>query len=90
MQKNNPTTLEEAYAIINEHGFSRITEKIVLMWGDPLLGKYLDSLLISDRQNRQGFPPDVGRALLFIHSAHQQEFPSTDNWIQTRTGWVAS
>lgn len=39
--------------------FPRILEKIVSLWEKPELDTYLNELMVSDRQDRQGFPDDV-------------------------------
>lgn len=77
--KNMPS-FESAISVINEYGFSRISENISFLWGEPEIEEYLNSLLISDRVDRKGFPIDVCRALMVIYDLNIKR-SATDKWI---------
>lgn len=59
---------------IVEAKFPRIAAQIVDLWGTPECDRHLDKLIIDDRGNRAGFPPDVMAALLEISRQHQDRF----------------
>src|SRR5512144_2171883 len=59
--------------------FSRIGEKISLMWGSIELQQYLSGLIIDDRGGRQGFPPQIAAALARIYDEHGKLFPDDDS-----------
>ncbi|WP_051710885.1 ankyrin repeat domain-containing protein [Andreprevotia chitinilytica] len=50
--------------------FPRITEKIAEMWGQDALASYFEDLLIMDRPDRQGFPPEIGMELMLLSIAY--------------------
>lgn len=52
--------------------YPRILDKINLLWGTTNLHKYFEETLFTDRDKRQGFPPEVMDALGKIHGEHQQ------------------
>lgn len=52
--------------------FPRILEKVTHLWGSMALHKYFQETLLTDRNNRQGFPPEVMDALGQLHVEHQQ------------------
>ena len=54
--------------------FPRIHQKLVPLWGSAAGEAYLDSLIVDDRGNRQGFPPDVMRGLLVLQRVHFERF----------------
>ena len=58
------------YASELEQHFPRIVGVIILQWGHPQLDRYVDSLLIDERGNRQGFPGAVVSELLFLQQVH--------------------
>jgi hypothetical protein len=55
-----------------EAKFPRIAETIRDLWGSARLDRYLDQLLIDDRGNRNGFPPEVVEALLVLSRRHSE------------------
>ncbi|HLU76965.1 MAG TPA: hypothetical protein VKZ48_03555 [Burkholderiales bacterium] len=66
--------------------YARIAEEILDRWGTDRLEPYIDSLLIDDRGNRSGFPPEVAQALLMLSSEHSRRYPpaaSADPWHWT-------
>jgi hypothetical protein len=54
--------------------FPRIHQNLVTLWGTGPGEDYLDGLIMDDRGNRQGFPPDVFRAVLILQRVHFQTF----------------
>ncbi len=64
---------EEAVALLKTL-FPRIHQNLVTMWGTGPGEAYLDGLIMDERGNRQGFPPDVLRALLVLQRVHFQTF----------------
>ncbi len=52
--------------------YPRILDRINLMWGSKELHIYFEQTLFSDRDKRQGFPPEVMEALGEIYNEHQQ------------------
>ncbi len=50
----------------------RVLYSIEMLWGTTELHQYLGKTLFTDRNNRQGFPPDVMSALMKIYAEHTQ------------------
>ncbi|UXY16271.1 ankyrin repeat domain-containing protein [Chitiniphilus purpureus] len=64
-----PTILAERYP--------RIAARVAELWGTPMLSAYFEELLIMDRPDRQGFPPEVGAELMTLAYAYDQiAFPA--------------
>jgi len=57
-----------------EAKFPRIAKTVRELWGKRELDDYLDRLLIDDRGNREGFPPEVVEALLALSHRHLERF----------------
>jgi len=57
-----------------EAKFPRIAETIRGLWGHSELDRYLDHLLIDDRGDRHGFPPEVVEALLVLSRRHLERY----------------
>lgn len=53
-----------------EQQFPRIAFRLVELWENVACGDYLRSLLMDDRGDRQGFPPDVMNDLILLDSIH--------------------
>jgi hypothetical protein len=51
-----------------EQHFPRIAQKLVLVWPSEACAIYLTSLIVNEREARQGFPPEVLDDLLMLHS----------------------
>jgi len=68
-----------------EQQFPRILAKIADLWGTPALDAYLDQMMVSDRPNRHGFPPEVATDMFRLSTAHSALAlaPKTVN-----TGWA--
>lgn len=50
--------------------FPHILARIADLWGSAALDAYLDSLMLDDRDGRQGFPPDVATEIFRLISTH--------------------
>jgi hypothetical protein len=72
-QPTDKELTEEAVALLKTL-FPRIHERLVTLWGSGPGETYLDGLIMDDRGNRQGFPPDVLRGLLVLQRIHFQTF----------------
>ena len=66
--KANP----KAYPEHMERSFGRILHKISNAWGTDELDELFSRLLISDKENRQGFPPEVAREIFALHLLHEK------------------
>jgi len=72
------------FNIINTR-FPHIGKKITLLWGYKEFVVYMNTLLTETRgDTRQGFPPNVGSALLNLLHIHDTLYPQhmikTDKW----------
>jgi hypothetical protein len=66
-------------------GFSRIADRIELLWEEAELNDYFTSLIIDQRGDRSGFPEAVFSDILslyILHNAEDNEF-KLDPWILT-------
>jgi len=50
--------------------FPHILAKVADLWGSAALDTYLDSLMLDERDGRQGFPPDVATEIFSLSSLH--------------------
>ncbi|XZG71145.1 ankyrin repeat domain-containing protein [Chitinibacteraceae bacterium HSL-7] len=67
--------------------YPRIIERVVELWGSDALAAYFDDLLIMDRPDRQGFPPEVGLELMELALAHERTLKASgggDVWGHVR------
>ena len=66
----------------------RLFKQFELLWGYPKeFDKWISTLWIDDRGDRQGFPPDVMSALIRLSNLHTKKFGSfekTDAWSVNR------
>ena len=54
----------------------RLLERICAIWRSPECARYLRCLILDERGDRQGFPPEVMSELLLLSSLHElQEVP---------------
>ncbi len=66
----NQSAWNELSAI--ERRFSRIAQELAARWKRGDIDAYLNSLLLDDRGNRQGFPAGVLEELMFLSSLRWQ------------------
>jgi hypothetical protein len=57
-----------------ETRFPRIASAIQLLWGHPEMDTYFQKLVVDERGDREGFPPDVMSDLLFLATLHKTSF----------------
>jgi len=60
----------DAYPSQLEQRFPHVLERITVLWGSRQMDDYFLSLLVSDRQNRQGFPADVAKEIFQVSVIH--------------------
>lgn len=58
--------------------FARVLQHIELFWGSKEALEYLDSLIIKDRGDREGFPLEALREVAMIKHVHDFLFPALD------------
>ena len=72
------------YPYALESKFPRILDAILSLWDDDEeIERYFAGLMVSDRPDRAGFPPDVASDIVhlnLIHAAHTARVSSGDVW----------
>ncbi|AOY00073.1 hypothetical protein BJP62_06195 [Jeongeupia sp. USM3] len=72
--------------------FPRIANRLAELWGTDAINGYLESLMIMDRPDRQGFPPEIGLELMSFGIAHDEIMrrpaDSGDVWDHVREAAV--
>lgn len=53
-----------------ENQFPRIFEKIMLLWDKPGMSAYFTELMVPERQDRAGFPPDIAAEIVRLSLVH--------------------
>ena len=61
----------EVYPNQLEQRFPHVLARITALWGSPEMDGYFASLLFSDRQGRQGFPPAVAMEISRLSTIHR-------------------
>lgn len=61
-----------------ETAYPKIMEKIILTWGHPECEKFLNSLMIDSRGDRQGFDPEIMSELMLLAALSERSEP--DMW----------
>jgi len=67
--------------------YARIVNRIAAIWADEVLTMdYLNSLTLSDRPNRQGFPPEIGREITALSRLASERMPANlfDPWVDRK------
>jgi hypothetical protein len=54
-----------------EQQFPQVAKKLCMVWPSEACAAYLTSLLVSDRETRKGFPPEVVEDLLMLHAINE-------------------
>lgn len=75
---------EEYLSTIRACGFNKIADRIELIWGSFELDEYFSSLVISNREDRQGFPHEVFSAIIKLYLLHVDLFPGI---IKQKSPW---
>jgi hypothetical protein len=71
------------YPFALESKFPRILSQIMLLWGKPQIDDYFMSLMVNDREDRAGFPPDVAAEIMrlnLVHASSHKSHKKTDVW----------
>lgn len=76
----------QAYPHHLEQRFPHVLEKLTSVWGTPAADPYLQSLMVTDRSDRQGFPMDVASEILRLSMLHDVLRPAT---LSVKKGWSA-
>jgi hypothetical protein len=63
--------------------FPRIAGCIAGLWGHREIEAYFQDLMIDDRGNRQGFPPEVLMEILALRTYHRSLFPPSVRTVHT-------
>lgn len=71
--------MQELIDIIKEK-HPKIGKRLELIWGSPEASKYLDSIMISDRNFRMGFSVEVFDALLKLRVMCNDIDTATGPW----------
>jgi hypothetical protein len=53
-----------------ESKYPRILEKIMMLWDNPGINDYFTQLMVSDREDRAGFPSDVAAEIMRLSLVH--------------------
>ena len=70
---NDEVLTAEAVAMLKSL-FPRIHDRLGATWGTSQCEVYLDRLILDDRGDRDGFPPQVLSALLVLQRVHAKQF----------------
>lgn len=69
--------------------FPAILEKIVAVWEDPLETRaYLQQLMVTQRENRQGFPEEVYKEIYALYELYAMLHPSGEPLKDDFWTWV--
>jgi hypothetical protein len=61
-----------AFSIL-EVGYGHVIERLIQCWGDPNEFRHVfEDLVIDSRGDREGWPPDLWRELLFLQEVHHR------------------
>lgn len=73
---------EHRYPHALEKQYLRILEKIIELWDSPQIDAYFTDLLVADRPDRVGFPPEVASDIVYLSmvNSKRQELESGDAW----------
>lgn len=76
----NPAVLEligsdaDFYPHHLEESYPRILEQIIAAWGTEHLERFISTLAVDERGDRQGFPPSVASELFSLYRLHVSKF----------------
>lgn len=71
------------YPYALEKQFPRILAKIMKLWDQPGIADYFTGLMVSDRPDRAGFPPDVAAEIIrlsLVHASAHEPGKNSDVW----------
>ncbi|UCV10548.1 hypothetical protein KI614_10120 [Dechloromonas denitrificans] len=75
----------KAYPVQLEKQFPRILSNLVKLWGTPAFDAYLSGLIVSDRPDRKGFPPEIAVELFHLSSVYDSH---SGKKAASGTGWA--
>lgn len=73
----------EHYPYALESRYPRILKKIMALWDDEAIDGYFLELMVGERSDRSGFPPDVAADILhlsLVHAAHDDPEKQKGIW----------
>ena len=73
----------ENYPYALEKNYPRILETIMSLWDDDEIDNYFMELMVSNRGDRAGFPPDIAAEIMHLNLVHAAQEPPekhTDIW----------
>lgn len=71
---------EEKYPHALEAQYRRVLNNIIRMWDSPDIQKYFSDLLVSNRSNRKGFPPEVAVEIAYLSMVNIRQAHFFDPW----------
>ncbi len=57
-----------------ERNYPRIFATLMLLWGTPEIDPYFVKLMVNDRTDREGFPPDVASEIVYLSLVHAGQY----------------
>jgi ankyrin repeat protein len=71
------------YPYLLESKYPRILAQIMMLWDEPGMSDYFMELMVSDREDRSGFPPDVAAEIIrlsLVHASSHKPHKKPDIW----------
>lgn len=81
----------EHYPYSLENKYPRVFGKLISLWDAPEINAYFMELMVDQRGDRAGFPPDVAAEIVhlsLIHAAHHHNTQTQDVWEVASTAFV--
>ncbi|MEI7457218.1 MAG: ankyrin repeat domain-containing protein [Nitrosomonadales bacterium] len=81
----------EHYPYALESKYPRILEAIMSLWDDEGIDDYFMELMVSDRGDRAGFPPDIAAEIMhlsLVHAAQEAPDKHRDIWAAASGSFV--
>jgi hypothetical protein len=78
---------QASYPHCLEAQFPHVLEAIVSQWGTHGMNAYFKELLVTERSNRQGFPPEAAAEILRLFSLHNSLGLGEPAASGPATGW---
>jgi hypothetical protein len=66
---------DDGYKCALEVGFPRVLQAIEALWGFGELNDYFRKLMIDERGDRDGFPPEAWEEIDLLQHIHEELFP---------------
>ena len=73
----------EHYPHALERNYPRIFASLMLLWGTPEIDPYFVKLMVNERTDREGFPPDVASEIVYlslVHAGQHHKVSKDDVW----------